>query len=200
MPERFVLGSVLEDLLELYLSELSNHLLVVVETSLIQLVDQFALFHGCLLSWVFKVLERYIGYDPMTSVWKTEMLPLHQYRIVWSDRSGLNRRHLRWQRSALPLSYDRKFGCAGWNCTSDLLVLSQVSFYFSTAQCNYILIFSKSKMAIPGRLERPTCCLEGSCSVQLSYGTMRSCICDLNALNMYSSNCAASTHTEELTQ
>ena len=54
MTERFVLGSMLEDLLELYLSELSNHLLVVVETSLIQLVDQFALFHGCLLSWVIQ--------------------------------------------------------------------------------------------------------------------------------------------------
>jgi hypothetical protein len=47
VPERLVLGSVLEDLLELYLPELSNHLLVVVETSLIEFVDQFALFHGC---------------------------------------------------------------------------------------------------------------------------------------------------------
>jgi hypothetical protein len=50
VTERLVLGSVLEDLLELYLSELSNHLLVVVETSLIQLAYQFALFHSCLLS------------------------------------------------------------------------------------------------------------------------------------------------------
>jgi len=39
VPERLVLGSVLEDLLELYLPELSDGLLVVVETSLIESVD-----------------------------------------------------------------------------------------------------------------------------------------------------------------
>jgi len=51
VTERLVLGSVLEDLLELLGAELADRLLVVVETSLIQLVDQFALFHGCLLSY-----------------------------------------------------------------------------------------------------------------------------------------------------
>ena len=50
MTESFVLGSVLEDLLELFSAEFRDGLLVVVETSLIQLVYEFALFHGCLLS------------------------------------------------------------------------------------------------------------------------------------------------------
>ena len=52
MTESLVLGSVLEDLLELGDTQLADHLLVVVETSLIQLGYEFALFHVCLLSLV----------------------------------------------------------------------------------------------------------------------------------------------------
>ena len=38
------------------------------------------------------------------------------------------------------------------------------------------------KMAIPGRFERSTYCLEGSCSIQLSYGTNASIIADFSKI------------------
>ena len=45
MTESLVLGSVLEDLLELGDTQLADHLLVVVEASTIQLLYEFCLFH-----------------------------------------------------------------------------------------------------------------------------------------------------------
>ena len=65
----------------------------------------------------------------------------------------------------------------GFYNSMDLLVFSKYSILelvhrkkkSTYDECHKCLLFS----VIPLRLERRTCCLEGSCSIQLSYGTIR---------------------------
>ena len=51
-------------------------------------------------------------------------------------------------------------------------------------------------MAIPGRLELPTYCLEGSCSIQLSYGTVFRNIVNLALGDLYHSWASDAKHNQ----
>ena len=53
------------------------------------------------------LLERDTRLKLVSLAWKARAQSIYQSRKSWSGQSGSNRRHSRWQRDALPLSYTR---------------------------------------------------------------------------------------------
>ena len=81
-------------------------------------------------NWTTRALMAFReGVKPSTSGFVDQCSIQLSYRN-WSGQSGSNRRHLRWQRSALPLSYTRtNFGGASQNRTGFLSLCRRMHYH-----------------------------------------------------------------------